>query len=288
MRSSFRPAGAVLAAVLAGLLAGCGGGFSGGPDSPPDPTVHSYVALGDSFAAAPGVGNGGSGGACKRSDTNYPSLVAADLDIKTFKDVSCAGATTASLTTETTPEGADSAVPAQLDAVDDDADLVTINVGLGDRDVLPHSFEMCLALPCGDKVTPQVILSDVSAMSDALTSAVRAVQDKAPEAYVVLVGYPTITPAAGSCEAMPDVDQASLDAANRVLDEINREVRFAARDTGVGYLDVARLSMGHELCSSDPWVETSKGKKGGRIDYRPVAAEQRAVAKELAALVRNH
>ena len=75
---------------------------------------------------------------------------------------------------------------------------------------------------------------------------------------------------------------------NRVLDEINREARSTARETGVGFLDVARLSTGHELCSGEPWVENSQGKKDERTDYRPVAAEQRAVATELAALVRNH
>ena len=286
MRSSSRAVGAVLAVALSVLLAGCGGGFGGSTDAPPDETVRSYVALGDAFTAAPGVGD--SDNRCRRSDANYPALLAKELAVKEFRDVSCAGATTSSIAAETKLGEDESPVRQPIDAFDADTDLVSINVGIEERDLLSHVFEVCLAVPCGDKVTPQVLLSDVSAMADSLTSAVREVQDKASNAYIVVIGYPAIAPDAGSCEALPEVDQTGLDAANRVFDEINREARFAARQAGVGFLDVDRLSTGHELCSSEPWVETSKGKKGGRTDYRPVAAEQKAVATALAELVRNH
>jgi hypothetical protein len=277
----------VLAAALAGLLAGCGGGFSSAPATPPDETVHSYVALGDAFTAAPDADAAQGEGGCARSKDNYPALLAHALEVKDAEDVSCIDATTASLTTESKPGKDSSPVPAQLEAVESDTDLVTVGVGLGDRDLLPHSFQICTALPCGDKVPPQTILDDVHAMAASLTSAVRAIQTRAPEAYIVLVGYPKITPDAGSCDALPELDQPGLDAANQLLDEINREIRSAARDTGAGFLDVARISVGHELCSGDPWIAKPEGKKGA-TDYLPRPAEQSAVADALATLVRNH
>jgi hypothetical protein len=284
-RSLCRAAGPLVALAMAGLLAGCGGGFSSAPATPPDETVHGYVALGDDFTAAASDATAGAN-ACGRSEQNYPALAAADLKVKELHDVSCPGATTASLTTKT-DLGRDKSVPPQLDAVDKGADLVTIGIGLEDRDLLEHVFQICLAAPCGAKIPPATILADVNAMSDALATAIRSIQDKAPDSYIVIVGYPTITPAAGKCDALPDLDRPRLDAASQVLVEINRELRFTARETGVSYLDVARLTTGHELCSGEPWAEADKGKKGPTT-YRPVPAEQRAVADALVALVKNH
>jgi hypothetical protein len=277
-----RARGPVLALALAALFAGCGSDYSA---APPDETVHSYVALGDEFTAAAGPQSGDDHD-CARSDTNYPALVAKTLKVKDVRDVSCPGATTASLTAKT-DVAKDRSVPAQLDAVDKDTGLVTIGIGLDDRDLVHNAFKVCLAVPCGTKVLPATVLADVQAMSDAVAEAVRAVQDKAPDSYIVLIGYPTITPQSGSCDALPDLEQPNLDAAGQVLAEINRQLRFTARQTGSSFLDVARLSTGHELCSGEPWVEADREPKG-RITYRPVAAEQRAVADALVALVKNH
>ena len=278
---------AVAALALTGLVAGCGGGFSSAPPSPPHQTVESYVALGDDFTAAAAAGASPGDDSCARSDKNYPSLVAEDLHIKSHRDVSCPGATTASITSKTDVTK-DQSVPPQIDAVDKDTDLVTMGIGLEDRDLVQHAFQICLATPCGSKILPQTVLSDLTAMSDALAAAVRAVQDKAPDSDIVVVGYPTIAPESGTCDDLPDVEQPNLDAANQVLDEINRELRSTARETGASYLDVARLSTGHELCSGEPWVEAEKGKKGQPTTYRPVPAEQRAVADALIELVKSH
>ncbi|MFF0013029.1 hypothetical protein [Streptomyces sp. NPDC005374] len=70
-------------------------------DSPAPPGKGPYVALGDSYTAGPKIPDqNGDPAGCDRSDRNYPSLVAAGLDIKgaDFKDVSCSGATIADLT----------------------------------------------------------------------------------------------------------------------------------------------------------------------------------------------
>lgn len=283
-----RTAGLALLALLVGLFAGCGGGFSASAPSAPDREITSYAALGDGFTAAPYTGPTAADDGCLRSEVNYPSLVAEELDVEEVRDVSCYGATMASVTAQVTPPEGDSPVPPQREAVDADTDLVTIGLGLFERDLLPRVFDICLAAPCGKKVPPQMILSDVTTMAGSLTSAVREIQDLAPDSYIVLIGYPRIVPDASSCEDLPDVEQVDLDAANQVLEAINREIRSSARETGTGYLDVARLSVGHELCSADPWLEGRRGRRGESIAYHPVAAEQEAVAEALAALVRNH
>jgi hypothetical protein len=283
-----RVAGPLVGLALTGLLTACGaGGFGSAPPSPATRDIGSYVALGDDFTAAPDTGTTVGDDGCRRSDVNYPALVAHDLGVTKVDDVSCAGATTGSVTTETRPAKGKPAVPPQLDAVAEDTDLVTIGAGIEDRDLFANMFNICTAMPCTNKVTPQAILKDVDTMGTSLTAAVRAVQDKAPNAYVVLVGYPNILPDSGACDAIRDLDQTTIDAANYLLDQVNREVRSTARDTGVGYLDVSRLSVGHELCSGESWIRSEKGKHGKPDVFRPEAAEQRAVADALEALVKS-
>jgi hypothetical protein len=284
--ASHRAASAALAVVLTMLLADCGGGFGSTAPPAPDQTIRSYVAMGDGFTAAPDSGTT-SDDACQRAKENYPALVATALHIDRVRDVSCTGATTGSLTAEQKPGKGKTAVPPQFDALTKDTDLVTIGMGIEDRDLLQHLFQICLAYPCGEKVPPQTLLDDVNTMATSLTAAVRVAQDRAPRAYIVLVGYPQITPDVVSCRALPKMEHPALDAANRVLDEINGEIQSVARETGADYLDVAQLSAGHELCSRDPWI-VSKSERGGQPSYQPVAAEQRVVADALAELVRNH
>ena len=286
MTGRFRAATAAVVLVATGALAGCGGGFSSAPPSPPSNAVRTYVALGDEFTAAPGSADATDDSGCQRSASNYPALLGKALHVTHVKDVSCTGATTGSLTSDQRPTKGKPAVPPQFDALAKDTDLVTMGIGIEDHDLVRHVLQICLALPCGDNVPPQTIIGDVSTMATALTAAVRVVQDRAPDSYIVLVGYPTIVPDTGTCRDLPKLTQDARDAANRVLDEINRDIASAARETGAGFLDVAQLSRGHELCSRDPWIEATRADDGS-FAYRPAAAEQRAVAEALASLVRN-
>jgi hypothetical protein len=282
-----RAVGRLLVLTLAGLLAGCGGGFSSAPATPADNEIKIYVALGDGFTAAPYTGKTIGDDGCLRSDSNYPRLLAEDLHVDKLTDVSCTGATTAAIGSETTPPGSKRAVAAQLDSVTRDTDLVTIGLGIEDRGLLRDMFNVCTAVPCGDKATPQTILGSMDSMSETLTAAVRAIQDRAPDALIVLVGYPSIAPDAGDCDALPKLNQVGLDAANLVLQSINHSIRDAARATGASFFDVATISAGHELCSGEPWVSGKKAEKGESVAYHPLAPEQRAVSDGLATLVKT-
>lgn len=282
-----RAVGPLLVVTLVGLLAGCGGGFSSAPATPADTRITSYVALGDGFTAAPYAGKTVGDDGCLRSDANYPTLLAKRLHIDDVTDVSCTGATTGAISGKAKPAGAKDSVKPQLDAVTKDTDLVTIGMGIEDRDLLHDMFNVCTSMPCGNKAMPQTILANVNSMSDTLTATVRAIQDRAPDATIVLVGYPTITPQSGDCDAMPKLEQLGLDAANLVLQSVNHAIRDTARSTGSSFLDVATISAGHELCSGDPWVSGKKSEKGTSVAYHPLAPEQRAIADGLTAMLRT-
>jgi len=84
---------AALAAALCILAAALG------PVAGARAALGPYVALGDSYTAAPLVPNQvGRPVGCARSDQNYPSLVAAAMGPSAFRDVSCSSATTEHMT----------------------------------------------------------------------------------------------------------------------------------------------------------------------------------------------
>jgi hypothetical protein len=150
-------------------------------------------------------------------------------------------------------------------------------------------FRVCVNQPCapGTVFYPKV-LQDVGHVGDAVTAAVRAVQAKAPEAYIVVVGYPRLTRPGKRCPAAPPQHTPpGTDAINYVLDQLNQNLRSAALQTGSGYVDMAAVSDGHELCSRDPWVHSMADETGTAVAFHPLEAEQRAVAAQLVAQVKE-
>ncbi|RNL66133.1 SGNH/GDSL hydrolase family protein [Nocardioides marmoriginsengisoli] len=283
-----RAAGLPLLVALL-ILSGCGaGGFGGGGDrEEPKTSISNYVALGDGFAAGPYLGKVTDAN-CLRTANNYPVQVAKAIGANTVTDVSCTGAGTRALAHKYKAAATKKELPAQIDAVTSDTDLVTLGIGITDRDLINVMFRMCLELPCGpDEVLPKPVQTQLKLYGEDLTSAVRTLQDKAPKAYIVLVGYPQIVATGDSCAKLPKVSAAQLDAATLVLKAVNDTLRSAAQQTGSAYVNVAAISANHSACSDDPWVNGFKSVKGKSKAYHPRAAEQAAVAAAIADQVRS-
>src|SRR5580704_10687403 len=85
----------------------------------------SYVALGDSYTAGPVIPTQQPTPlGCLRSDHNYPHLLATALQVTTFHDASCSGATTDNMTSpQNVTPGPN---PPQFDSLDANTQLVTI------------------------------------------------------------------------------------------------------------------------------------------------------------------
>ncbi|MGA9748480.1 MAG: SGNH/GDSL hydrolase family protein, partial [Nocardioides sp.] len=164
-----------------------------------------YVALGDSFTAAPLVPVTDLAEGCLRSTGNYPSLLASSLDLE-LTDVSCSGATTRDLVRRQ-PTVQDASVPAQLDALDGDTDLVTLGIGGNDRGLFSGLVQTCLQLraqdptgsPCARSDLGRSLLAATTRIGENLERALRRVHRRAPEARVILVGYPRIAPTRADC-----------------------------------------------------------------------------------------
>jgi lysophospholipase L1-like esterase len=254
----------------------------GTPAPSATPRFARYVALGDSYTAAPGVPGVQSNDGCLRSSGNYPHLLAAALEVPQLVDVSCGGADTGDV------RGSQlRGVAPQLDAVTRATDLVTIGMGGNDLQLFGSLLGTCVrrdaatatGTPCADELGPSVAPA-LTRIEHHLAEVVRAVRHQAPSATVVLVGYPQIVPASGRC---PDVPFAAGDYAfaRRVNRGLTEAVRGAAASTKTAYVDVWAASNGHDICSADPWVNGFSGP--GAAPFHPFAAEQAAVAQLVAA-----
>jgi len=265
-----------------------------GPQAPLAPGVR-YVALGDSYTSAPGVAPVDSTAppACGRSAANYPHLVAKTLSAA-LSDVSCGGAQTMSLYEAQYP-----GVPAQLDALHADTTLVTLGIGGNDHDLFATAMGGCAATvastvagqtsPCKDKYNQQ-FSDDIASSGALIQQALKNIHAEAPQAQVVVVGYPDLLPttpegrltcAAAGIPFTPD-DIEFLDGVER---ELNSMLQTAATATSSTFLDTYTPSIGHDMCQVPGvrWIEPVIPL--GAAPVHPNEAGQAAVASELAAVV---
>ncbi|HYO40198.1 MAG TPA: SGNH/GDSL hydrolase family protein [Nocardioidaceae bacterium] len=296
-----RLAGPLLCAAL--LLSGCTSGSSNGTDGPAtagsstttSPSYQSYVALGDSFSSGPLIPTTDLAGGCARSDSNYPSLLADELGVEDFTDVTCSGATTRDLGDVQRPFG-DIRIPPQLRAVDRRTDLVTLGIGGNDLGLFATLVGTCTRLrasdpdgsPCARRLSrgpePEAVTATIGSR---VTASLRAVRRIAPGATVVLVGYPRLVPEAGTCSALP-LAAGDYAVGRRISGALDRALAGAARRAGATYVDVYDVSRGHDICSADPWVNGRTTDRQRALAYHPFASGMRAVADQvLATLARS-
>ena len=101
---------------------------------------------------------------------------------------------------------------------------------------------------------------------------------------MLVVGYPQIVAAGKVCDRLPLAagDYAYAERVNRALTEI---VGAASSDST--YVDIFAASKGHDVCSTDPWVNGSVNDQKRAAAYHPFAVEQKAVADLVLAAVKG-
>ena len=181
---------------------------AGRNDGRPAYDIERYVALGDSYTAAPLIAGKMSNDGCFRSSNNYPSLVAAELDGATFVDRSCGGATTRDMAAR--QDTGFGRVPPQFSGLTADTDLVTIGIGGNDFGVFGSLIQGCPGLrkgdptgsPCRDYFSGggrDELLARATRVQGRVAGVLRQIETRAPDATVVVVDYPRITPRSGTC-----------------------------------------------------------------------------------------
>lgn len=281
--------GALLAAAFVLLLTGCGTEEQPAPKSS---GITRMVALGDSYAAGPGI-SPVADQVCYRSAANYAALAADELGVGDFEDVTCGGATTANLVKGQEKDG-QVINPAQLSAVTAPTELVTIGMGLNDSGLSVTLLYICLpalnqAEACAKYLdTPDSVLHRaLDQVVNQVRLSLESIKERAPQAKVILVGYPHMLPERGSCPDRLPLDGKSATRLRWVLEEVNADYRKVAADLGVTYLDMYTASTGHDVCSASPWVNGVRdaGTKGAPL--HPTPAFERAVADRIVAVARG-
>ncbi|MDO9377553.1 MAG: SGNH/GDSL hydrolase family protein [Nocardioidaceae bacterium] len=306
-RPSLSPVVGLALAVLLGLTACSGSGpaddaavpSSRTADASPAPTTSAtpggaydqYVALGDSYTSGPfvplvrldPVG-------CARSTSNYPAYVAELLRVGSYTDVSCQGAETADMTA-TQDTGFGTNVP-QLDAVTADTDLVTLGIGGNDFGIFAQLTQTCSRLaqqdpagaPCRasfERGGTDTLLGRTEEVGDRVAAVLAEVARRAPDAEVVVVGYPRILPASGTCPTVPFA-AGDYAWASDVERSLNGSLRRAAEGSGATYVDTFGPSREHSACAGDDaWINGSELDAERALSFHPFREGMQATASEV-------
>ena len=202
-----------------------------------------YVALGDSYSSGTGTGTYlADGTSCLRSVHAYPSLVASSkgyaLDFR-----ACSGATTADVSA------------LQLGAVDGTAAYVSLTVGGNDAGfaaVLTECAKPAWASNCTGAVDKAVSTID-TVLPARLRSLYSAVRSRAPQARVVVAGYPRVFDGE-DCNALTWFSPTEQARLNATADRLNSRISAAAQAVGVRYSSPTAAFVGHAVCDEPEWV----------------------------------
>jgi lysophospholipase L1-like esterase len=233
----FAAAGAAIA-LAAGATAAPA---TAAPANPPAPAP-VYIALGDSYAAGTGGGAyivppAGLPAECLQTAAAYPVLRNATLNL------GCAGATTVDV----------AAVADRYATALESARVVTVTVGGNDVDAVQAAVA-CTVSP-GSAACNAALYNSVAVKLRELPGKIKAMLDtvkkKAPQARIVLTGYPrlfTVSPAFTA-----EQNQAAR-MMNASADLLNATIGYSALVNRVKYVGVTGQFAGHGIGSADPWI----------------------------------
>ena len=204
-----------------------------------------YVALGDSYSSGLGAGDYiSSSGSCDRSTNAYPEQWAGLNAPASFVSVACSGATTADV------------LSSQVSALSASTTLVSITIGGNDAG-FSSVMETCVlgsTSSCVNAVsTAEAFVA--GQLPARLNATLRAIRADAPNAEIVLLGYPDLydLSKSGTCIGLSTQDRTALNGGANALDGA---LATAATVNGDTFADVRGQFAGHEICDSGSWLNS--------------------------------
>jgi len=288
--SRVRLVACALLALAAVVVSGCGGS----PDNPRPKVINAYVSLGDSYTALAGVGPY-TDEACRRTAGNYPNLVAKALDITRFTDSSCGGATSAALVGQQVLLNNAGTRPPQLDPVNKGTKLVTLGIGLNNYQIAYKLLYLCLPVhgiiqpACSQmlKLPDSTVTETVKSVANLVKDNLKEIRDRAPNARIVLVGYPRVLADDKDCPTALPLPDAAANRLRTTLRLVNQDLAKTAKSARVDYVDMYQASPGHELCSTDPWIAGELNVPGKALQFHAYNTYHQAVADKILALLKK-
>lgn len=222
-----------LIVAFALALMGTGTAHAAGP---------AYVALGDSYSAGNGAGNYiSSSGDCHRSNSAYPALyAAAHGNPLTFN--ACSGAVTGDV------------INNQLGGLNSSTGLVSITIGGNDAG-FANIMTTCVLdsdADCAAAVNSAETYAQTT-LPGKLDAVYNAISQHAPNAHVVVLGYPHMYKLNTFCIGLSAADHSKI---NEGADVLDNAIAARAAAHGFSFGDVRPTFNGHELCSGDDWLHS--------------------------------
>jgi lysophospholipase L1-like esterase len=203
----------------------------------------SYVALGDSYSSGVGAGDYGNSGDCRRSANSYPQLWANSHDVSDFEFVACSGARTGDVLND------------QVSALSANTTLATISIGGNDAGFVDVMADCTLGSDqaCVDRVeVAKTYVRD--SLPDLLDNVYDELRERAPNAEIVVMGYPKFYTLNGSCSVgLSETKRAAINSGADTLTEVTDK---RAADAGFTFVDMRGPFTGHEICSGDRWLHS--------------------------------
>ncbi|WP_424852411.1 SGNH/GDSL hydrolase family protein [Streptomyces sp. SAI-170] len=276
-----------------------------------------WVALGDSYTAgvfvgdpSPPLGSADRDG-CDRTTGSYPNLVAQGLAAQPpagqevrLTDVSCGGAVINEIAATgqkpispvDPPEDGWPAVASQAERaqLSESTKVVTIGVG-GNSLPFGGMLTSCLladvgqpdeATPCRDAyeaggsfLDPESIYDKYDRVTREYAVMLDSVRQKAPNAEIITVGYPTVVPEDPTTCDRQDTTELAADISglgrisathgdiawlHEVHSHLNAIIQAVTELSGGQYVDTASAGVGHDACQApaQKWVEGVCGQAG--------------------------
>ena len=249
-----RAAGLLASICLAALALTAGAAGAQAPESA------VYVALGDSYTAAPLVPDQyGDPIGCGRSNRNYPSLVTAAIRATTFRDVSCSAATTEHMLAPQGVLGGSNAP--QFDALSSDTSLVTVGIGGNDVGLVgaaTRCVELGLLAPTGTACRTNFakpgggdeLVDQIAASAPKIAATLQQIHARSPQARVLIVGYPDVTPRDGrGCYPLVPLSDDDIAYLDESLRRTNAMLAEQAAANDAEFVDTYDDSAGHDVCT---------------------------------------
>ena len=223
----------LLAGMLAGPVLAAPAHAAGAP----------YVALGDSYSSGVGTRSYISDGtSCDRSTYAYPYLIAHSKGYA-LNFQACSGATTATVTNS------------QLGALSSATRYVTISVGGNDAgfsSVITECAEPGWASNCDGAInTAQSFITNT--LPGRLATLFASIRSKAPNAKVVVVGYPRLFNGE-DCNAATFFSPSEETRLNQTADLLNSKSSAAASAKGFAFANPTSRFIGHAVCGDPEWL----------------------------------
>ncbi|WGM19575.1 SGNH/GDSL hydrolase family protein [Paenarthrobacter sp. OM7] len=235
-------------------------GFTVSPASAAPPTPVDYVALGDSYTAGTGAGDlAGPFPAvpCWQSAGGYVDIVDASTRVTLIDNAACHGAFLGPVGTSTPvaqqiAELSGTALNSETDLVSITAGALDAGSGLALQACSTPDTQTCAVIVAG-------IIQNLGTVEAALEATYQSIQLAAPNATLVVLGYPRLFDPAkgdivvGGVTVVPVANQILV---NQAVDALNATIAKAVAESGTSavFVDVTKRFTGHAVNSDNPWI----------------------------------